>query len=217
MAGTITALRLQKKNKERVNVFLDDEYAFALSVTDAAGLRKGQLLSDADIGELRAAGDLHKVYSQALRYLGYRPRSSSELRRYLQGKTPEAATVDAVLARLEREQLVDDAAFARFWIEDRSRFRPRSARALRHELRRKGLAPDVIDQALADLDEEAAAWDAAAKKLSSWRHLDQDAFDRKLLGHLSRRGFSYGIARSTCERAWAALHDEDSPDHSDLF
>ena len=217
MAGTITALRLQKKNKERVNIFLDDEYAFALGVTDAAGLRKGQHLSDVEIAELRAAGDIHKAYNQAVRYLGYRPRSASELRRYLAGKKYDDEIVESVLTRLARENLLDDLAFARFWIEDRSRFRPRSARALRHELRQKGIAPDVIDAALTDLDEETAAWDAAVKKLSGWRHLERDAFDQKMLGHLSRRGFNYGLARNACDRAWAALHDEDSPDYANPF
>ena len=205
MAGTITALRVQKKNKERVNVYIDEKYAFAVGLNTALELRKGQQLSDAQMAELRAAGEENKAYHQVLRYLGMRPRSTTEIRRYLARKECDAALIDHVVERVTREGYLDDQAFADFWVDNRTRFRPRSARALRHELREKGVAPDVIDQALTELDEGDAAWDAVAGRLDRWRDLDEREFAQKLIGFLSRRGFSYAVARATCDRAWDQL------------
>lgn len=209
MAGVITALRVQKKNRERVNVYIDEQYAFAVGMNTALQLRKGQQLSDAEMAELRAAGEENKAYHQVLRYLGMRPRSTAELRRYLAGKDYDPALIDHVIARVTDAGYLDDQAFADFWVENRMRFRPRSARALRHELREKGVEPAVIDRALAALDESDAAWDAVSGRLERWRNLDEREFAHKLIGYLSRRGFSYAVARATCDRAWAALQDEE--------
>lgn len=208
MPGEITALRLQKKNRERVNVYLDGKYAFAVGIETAAELHKGRHLSDAEIAQLRAAGEENKAYHQVLRYIGMRPRSTAEVRRYLARKEYDAALIDHVIARVERTGYLDDHAFAAFWVDNRTRFRPRSARALRHELREKGIDRAIIDAALSDLDEADAAWDAVAGRLERWRDLDERAFAQKLIGFLSRRGFSYDVARSVCERAWDALHAE---------
>lgn len=209
MTGIITALRVQKKNRERVNVYIDEKYAFAVGMNTALQLRKGQQLSDAEIAELRAAGEENKAYHQVLRYLGMRPRSTAEIRRYLAGKEYDPALIDQVIARVTDAGYLDDAAFADFWVENRMRFRPRSARALRHELREKGVEPAVIDRALAALDESDAAWDAVSGRIERWRTLDEREFAHKLIGFLSRRGFSYAVARATCDRAWSAFQDEE--------
>ncbi len=199
---TITALKLQQKNKDRVNLFLDGEYAFAVSFTAASELHRGQELTESQVAELKQEGERNKAYHQAIRFLGVRPRSTSEVMRKLKEKGHDELLIEAVIERLVDAGYVDDAAFARFWVEDRTRFRPRSARALRYELRQKGVHSDVIDDAVADLDEEGAAWDAAVAKLDGWRRLDENQFRKKASGFLSRRGFNYGIVRATVDRAW---------------
>ncbi len=206
---TITALKLQQKNKDRVNLFLDGEYAFAVSFSAASDLRRGQELTELQISELKQEGERNKAYHQAVRFLGVRPRSASEMTRKLKEKGHDELLIEAVIERLVDAGYVDDAAFARFWVEDRTRFRPRSAHALRYELRQKGVDSDVIDEAVADLDEESAAWDAATAKLDGWRRLDEPQFRKKASGFLSRRGFNYGIVRATVDRAWNEINGED--------
>lgn len=125
MAGTITALKFQKRNRERVNIYLDGEYALALTAVAAAELRIGQFLSDAEIAALQAADARDKAYQSAVRFLGYRPRSRQEIERHLQGKGIPADVVESVLDRLAREEYLDDRAFAAYWVENRERFKPR--------------------------------------------------------------------------------------------
>ena len=216
MAGKITALKLQKRDKERVNVFLDDVYAFAVTVVVAARLRKGQYLSDEEIAALKLGDERDKAFHRAIRLLAMRPRSQAEVVRYLRDKGYTEEVVEDVVKRLLEQQYLDDEAFARFWLEDRERFRPKGERALRYELRQKGIADHIIDPLVADLDEEAAAWAALEKKLYQWRSVTKDGLKRKVISFLSRRGFNYEIANNAFRRACETLNIEDTSEFEDI-
>lgn len=203
MAGTITALKVQKKNRDRVSVYLDGRYAFGLPAIVAAGLRRGQVLSDAEIEGIKGQGANETAYNRALDYLSSRPRSRAELTEYLAKREVAESDIAAIVDRLERAGLLDDEAFARFWIDNRERFRPRGARALRYELRNKGISHSVIDRALSGLDEATGAYRAAEKKARQLGQLDENTFRQKLVEYLARRGFDYNVARDAAERHWA--------------
>lgn len=203
MAGTITALKVQKKNRDRVSVYLDGRYAFGLPAIVAAGLRRGQVLSDAEIEGIKGQGANETAYNRALDYLSSRPRSRAELTEYLAKREVADSDIAAIVDRLERAGLLDDEAFARFWIDNRERFRPRGARALRYELRNKGISHSVIDRALSGLDEATGAYRAAEKKARQLGQLDENTFRQKLVEYLARRGFDYNVARDAAERHWA--------------
>jgi len=212
MAGTITSLQIQKNNKERVNVYLDEEYAFAVTILVAATLKKGQFLSDEEITRLKQQDDRDKAYNQALRFLGFRARSQTEIERYLRGKNYSPETIDQTLKRLAEGQYLDDSAFAQAWVEDRGRFKPRSRQALQYELRQKGVDPEAIEEALGDIDEDDLAWRALEGKLRQWQQLPELDFKKKAMGFLSRRGFGYEVAQETAERAWAVISGTADPE-----
>jgi regulatory protein len=209
MAGTITALKFQQRNQERVSVYLDGEYAFGLAAVEAARLCKGQVLSDAEIAALQAQDERNRAFDQAVRFLSYRPRSRTEVERFLRGKAfPQEATAEAV-ERLEQAGYLDDAAFARFWVQDREQFKPRSQHALRYELRQKGVSDETIAQALGQLDDEAAAWRAIASRLPRWAGLPREELRQKVAGYLSRRGFDYGTIAVILKQVYQTLDRED--------
>jgi regulatory protein len=222
MAGTITALVAQKRNKERVNVYLDGEFAFGLALIEAIKLHKGQQLTDEDIARLKALDEIEVARDRALNFLSYRPRSSEEVRRNLRDKPFAESTIETVIERLEGAGLIDDEAFARFWVDNRERFGPRSHRALRHELRQKGVSDAAVEAALADLDEEDSAYRAASAKLQRYARADEETFRKRLGGFLSRRGFSYGIIRDVLDRLWEEqtmqheLSEQDTLDGVDM-
>jgi regulatory protein len=205
MAGKITALEFQKKNPDRVSVFLDGSFAFGLPAIIAARLKQGQVLSDAEIQSLEAEGSIEAAYDRTLNYLSYRPRSRAEVERYLQKRGLSEAQIEPVAQRLERAGLLDDEAFARYWVENRERHRPRGPRALRYELRQKGVSNETIDRAVASVDVPDSAYRCAGPKARQLAHLDQGTFMKKLVAYLARRGFDYEIARETAGRYWAEL------------
>jgi len=215
MAGTITALVAQKKNKDRVSVFLDGKFAFGLAAIEAIQLKRGQVLSDADIERLRERDTVEKAHERALHFLSFRPRSEAEVRRNLQDGKFAPEMIERAVERLKRAGLVDDRAFGQYWLENRGQFSPRSARALKHELRQKGVDPASIDAALraAGHDEGEAAFQAALPRARRLAHLETQEFRQKLGAYLGRRGFTYEVASEAVRRAWQAVRSQP-PDSS---
>lgn len=221
MAGRITALEPQQRDKDRVNVYLDGTFAFGLAALVAARLRVGEWLSDEAIATLRAEDTTEKAHEKALQYLAFRPRSEAELRRYLAEQGFSATVVDEIISRLSAVALVDDQDFSRFWVDNRARFRPRGKRALVAELRQKGIAPADAEAALADYDETAAGWALAREQARRLAHLPPDQFRRRLSDRLARRGFSYDLiqeilAAITSPADFSSISDipeEESEDH----
>jgi len=223
MAHKITAITVQKHNPQRVNIFLDGEFAFGLARIVAAWLQVGQELSDEEIARLRESDAQEQAYQRALRYVGYRPRTEAELRRYLAQRGAAEAHIEAAIARLRDLNLVDDTAFAHAWVADRITFHPRGRRALRAEMRQKGLAEDTIDQTLENIDEAALAYQAAQKGVRRYRNLEWPAFRQKMTAYLARRGFPYSIVQEAVQRVWQETHPdfpsaspaEDIPDNEE--
>lgn len=205
MAGKITAIEVQKWRKDRVNVYIDDEYAFSLQEILAATLKRGQGLTDEEIAKLRQQDAIESMYEKALFYLSFRPRSEQEMRRYLRDKGLDDEQGEQILARLRRSRLVDDQDFAQFWVQSRQAHRPRGKRALRAELSRKGVPRDVIDESIQNVDEEAQAFEAARSVVRRLASLEQRLFFHRLLGYLQRRGFGYDIAIKVAKVLWQEM------------
>jgi regulatory protein len=206
--GKITALQAQKRNRERLNVYLSGQYAFSLALGAAVGLHLGQFLTAEEIARLQTQDEYEKAKESALRFIGYRPRSIAEVRQNLRGKGVDDTIIEQVVNRLAELELLDDAAFARYWVEQRETFKPRSPLALRQELQQKGLDRQVIEEALAELDATAAARRAAEQQAGRWQHLDKESFYQKMGGFLQRRGFSYSIVREVTDEVWEGVKRE---------
>ncbi len=255
MAGTITALSFQKRNPDRVSVFLDGKFAFGLAALDAAQLRRGQTLSDGEIAHLQTLNLRSKAYDRAVAFLAVRPRSIWEvqqnLRRYRPGRkrrratdkagSPKAEaefdelsakeqetreaeaeeeksaqnrklpdeTIEWVIQKLTDQGYVDDRAFAQYWIEQRNQFKPMAPRALRYELRKKGIGAEIIDALVTEqVDADEAALDAARSRAYRWQHLNHDEFQHKMAGFLQRRGFSWSVVSTAMETVWQEIQAE---------
>lgn len=210
--GIITALQIQKRDKERVNVFIDGEFAFGLNVLDAAQLRKGQVLAEAEIVALRDADAVVQAVNTAAHFLSYRPRSEQEVRQNLKAKETSEAVIDAAVEKMAAMGYLDDAAFARYWVENRSQFKPLSHRALRQELRQKGLADAVIAEVLDEQNESELAHKAATTQLRKLRNQPLREFKTKMNAFLQRRGFSYSTTQDVVASLIETLESDD-PDY----
>lgn len=202
MSGRITAIEPQARHPNRFNLYIDDRFALGLSALVAAKLHVGEVLSAADLAALDEADAFENAHERALRFLEPRPRSTAEVREHLRKKQLAPELIDRVIARLTDAGLLDDAAFAKYWVDNREQFRPRAGRALRFELRRKGLSSSDIQAAIGDVDEAESAYRAGvarAKRLSGLEHRE---FMEKLGAFLMRRGFNYGTAKDAAERLW---------------
>ncbi|MDZ4767664.1 MAG: RecX family transcriptional regulator [Chloroflexota bacterium] len=195
-----------------MNVFLDEEYVFSLPLDEAARLSKGQTLTDAEVEALMEQSAVGLALDQGLRLLAMRPRSASEITQHLTRSGVAVPVVGRAVDRLTELGYLDDWAFASFWVQERMRFKPTSPRALRYELKQKGVENAVIDAALEVLDGDEAAYRAAATQIKKLRGTSKRVFQEKLNAVLLRRGFSFSQARQTIRR-WIDELEADTPDY----
>lgn len=208
---TITAIEPQQKHPQRVNIYLDGEFAFGLAHIIAAWLKVGQGLDDEKIAALQADDARESTYQKALHFLSYRPRSSQEVRQNLIKRGCDHTLVEETISRLQDAGQVNDEDFARAWVENCNTFRPRSKSALRVELRRKGLDEEIVQAVLEEqVDEQALAFEAARKQARRYASLEYAEFRQKLGGFLARRGFSYTTLAPVVSEVWKEIQTADA-------
>jgi regulatory protein len=205
----ITAIEVQKRSPNRVNIHLDGEFAFGLARIVAAWLRVGQELSDEKIEQLQLEDAREWAYQQAMLFLSYRARSESEIRHNLRKHEIPESVIEQTLERLRQDGLANDHQFARAWVENRTVFRPRSRRMMAMELRQKGLDEEAVSSAVESVDDEALAYEAAQKRIARLKSLEWNEFRKKLSDFLARRGFSYSVIAPVVTRLWNEAHKDE--------
>jgi regulatory protein len=169
------------------------------------GLRSGARLAATDLDAIHSAQAREDAMASALRLVSYRQRSEKELRDRLRRRGTPDAVIDSTLARLKELRLVDDAAFATAWVENRDSFQPRSARLLATELRAKGVSAAVAEASTATVDEAAAAYRAGIKRARVLAGRTYEEFRRKVGEFLLRRGFDYETSREAVDALWREM------------
>ncbi len=209
MTRRITSLKLQKRNHQRVNVYLDGEYAFGLTRIVAAWLAVGTELSEEKIAQLQAEDQREMAYQRALNLLNFRPRTEAEIRQNLRRHNMEEEIIQYVLERLKDNGLVNDAGFAQIWVDNRAEIRPRSRRALAFELKQRGVDSAIIEETLDKVDDSAMAYQAAQRQAQKIKNYEWREFRLKMLRYLAQRGFAYDVSAETARRIWEGLHNTE--------
>ena len=200
-------------NPDRINLFVDVRFLMGVNavIVLQMGLRLEQELSPEQLEQLHIEEIEQRAVDRALNYLSYRPRSREEVRRYLRRKETPPEIIETALARLDRLDFVNDRTFAGFWIDSREHFSPRGARALKNELRMKGVERDVVDELVNDDQDEERALRAGRKKamtLVNTPNIDYVTFRNRLGSFLQRRGFGYQVVTRTVRELWKELKEE---------
>lgn len=159
-----------------------------------------------------------KVYDRALNMLAFRARSSAELARSLVRKGEAKEHVDAAVARLQEQGLLDDAAFAASFTRAKVIGAQQSRRRVQQDLARKGVAREVTDAAIAtvfeeeQVDQREVVEQAARKKLRSLKQLEPATRRRRLYAFLARRGYDSEDIRKAMESVGEELRGGEETD-----
>ena len=199
----ITDLKQGVKNPDRVNVYVTDQFAFSLDVAQVVdlGVKKGLVISEDKLLELKKASEFGKLYQRTLEWVLMRPHSERECRDYLKKKIFEKKLdkeyVDLIIEKLRAKKYLDDYRFAEWYAENRFYKKGVSLKRLKIELMKKGIAKDIIDEALSKTsrNDEEEILKIIAKKRS--RYSD----DEKLIAYLCRQGFQYGLVQEMVARS----------------
>ena len=199
----IIATLRKERGKMRVTLESGQELLVPLSLFHERPLAAGQPLDLEAYDQWLLLRQYRHALDRAVGYLAARARSRRELESRLLRCGYRPATVEMVLYKLEREKLMDDASFAKQWVEARSG-RTLGKRRIAQELQRKGVSRAHAEEALGAVDEgaEAEACRKAAEKLAARYSREEPRLAlQKLAQALVRRGFGWDDARHAAERA----------------
>jgi len=144
-----------------------------------------------------------RAKNNAYLLLRTRPRSEEEIRQRLKLKGYDYTVIDGVVDDLKRTGNIDDAKFARFWIDSRMHMNPMGDVILRNELKSKGVNDSVIEATLQDkaklYDEYEVAFSMAEERYKRFQKLDKRKALKRVYDFLLRRGFKYDTIRKITE------------------
>jgi regulatory protein len=207
----ITAISVQARDKDRVNVAVDGKYRLSLDILQLGdlGIKIGNEYTEQEMTALEEESQFGKLYSRALEYALMRPRSQREVKDYLYRKTRDTRTklgavkkgvsvqlTERVFERLVQKGYVDDEKFAAFWIENRNQRKGTSMRKLSAELSAKGIERTIIERLLSETDREDT--NELQKIIAKKRSRYDD--EQKFMAYLARQGFSYDDIKEALQK-----------------
>ncbi|WP_374722575.1 recombination regulator RecX [Peribacillus tepidiphilus] len=194
----ITRITVQKKLKDRYNIFLDkgrgEEYAFSVSedVLIKHGLKKGMEIDELDIMEIQYQEDIQKAYTQSIQFLSIRMRSEQEVRQHLKKKEWDAPIIQEVIHKLKKFNYINDLEFAKAYVRTQINTTKKGPQLITKELNEKGVAEDSIQEAIKEYDEHLQIEHARAlieKNKKSSKRISTVEYKRKMEQMLFSKGF----------------------------
>ena len=193
----ITRIEYQKKNINRVSIYIDNKFAFGLTdeIRYKYNLKVDDVIEQEFIDDILKAEELNKVIYNALNLLSYRQRSEKEIYDSLKRKGFDDANIDKAIEYLKSYKYLDDNAFATSFINDKKHLNKLGSTRIKYELIKKGVSKEIIETTLEiDSDEEyEVALELASKKINNYKGQDKNAIYRKLGGFLQRKGYPYDV------------------------
>lgn len=210
--GEITALEPQKKTlrlrsgqgPKRVNLFVDGKFVLGLDLETAVKekLEIGKEITPQDLKYLTEVSGRQKILDRVFRFLSFRPRSKKEVRDYLLKKKIDPQEAEDITQELVKKNYLNDEEFARWWVEQRAILQPKGWRALKMELRQKGVEEEIIEGIMnyeSGTKEKELAQKVVEKKSRSMGKLPPQVLKEKLLAALLRRGFDWEVAKGVID------------------
>lgn len=204
----ITDISPQKRLPGRVNIYIDDVFAFGASeqfVVDQ-GLRVNKSLTAQEYDLLLAEVVVDAAFQACLNFLSFRPRAIAEVEQYLGKKYPQLSSdiVASLIARLSKIGYLDDEAFARWWVQQRREVGKRwGPHKIKQELVMKGVAPETIETVLKESQGTTSDKELIVRELAKLQRKfpDMQSFETrtKVMNALARRGFSWDVIKETVE------------------
>jgi|SRR3989344_201047 len=195
----VTAIK-KKGQKNQFDIYIDGKKLIFLSGDKVvkSKLKPGVELSETELNSLKAESAQDIYLNRCIRFASFRPRSRAETTKFIKRIKTPAVLVDTILNNLSHLGLINDLEFAKWWIDQRQTFRPKSTQVVSRELMQKGIDRETINQVnmVSSISEEVLAGKAIAGKLSRLKSLPPKEFRQKAIAFLQRRGFKWETIKS---------------------
>lgn len=206
----ITAIK-KERGKYRVTINDAEDVLVPVGLMRERPLKEGQLIDMEDYDSWLMVRQYRFALDRAVGYLAARARSTKEIEQKLLQAGYRPSTVEMVIYKLQRENLLDDADFARQWVESRQNHKLGRSR-IAQELRRKGVSQEEAEEALAIIEDEdqlsgaIALAEKAATRIKPGEDIRKAS--SRIAGMLARRGYSWDIAKQAIQQALSAEMEE---------
>ncbi|MDQ5913663.1 MAG: regulatory protein [Patescibacteria group bacterium] len=201
--STITDIKQQVKNPNKLSIFVDGKYSFSLTLdqlTDQKEVRVGKDIAEEELTRLKDLSKLTNHYIRMVSLIYARPRSEREIVTKLKLKKLEPEEIEELVAKLKKAELLNDQHFAEWWVEGRKNSKPISKRKLQNELSQKGIKADISQDVIANNFSEEDELESLKKLIEKKK--DKYPDQQKLMAYLASKGFGYSIIKN-------ALSDDD--------
>ncbi|OMF83290.1 regulatory protein RecX [Paenibacillus glucanolyticus] len=188
----VTSVEMLRKPKHRYQIAFGP---YQMTVHEDVMLKyrllKGNVFRKEELQEIIVADERQRAYVEALNHLSRKPRTAKEISQRLQQKGFEQNSVETTLERLEKDNLVDDALYAKMWAEQRMTSHKKGRLWVKQELRQKGIGTELISEALGEISADAELESALTVGRKKWQQTHGEQLDRKRKtgAYLMRRGF----------------------------
>lgn len=217
----ITLVEKQKRGKHRYNIFLNEEYAFSVheDILIKHRLVKGESVDLQDIERIIQDEERNNSYMKALRAIGRRPHSSSELKRKLKESGYEPPIIEWVIEKLASQNYLNDEEFAKMWTDSRIISQKKGRNLVRQELQQKGIDKELVKHAMENINQEDEIAGAMKLAQTKWKQTSGEVFDkkRKTAAFLMRRGYTGAVVTKVLGQLSSEPSEDDFEIHDDSF
>ncbi|OGH05776.1 MAG: hypothetical protein A2W22_06705 [Candidatus Levybacteria bacterium RBG_16_35_11] len=149
--------------------------------------------------------DFEKNYNRVLRFLSFRPRSKKEILDYLNKKKVSEEVAKKIIKKLLEYKFLDDFEFAKMWIAERTKLKPRALRIIKNELKQKGISQENLESIIQNEELQIPsdfqmAFTLAQKRLKKYKNLSKREFFEKMGRYLASKGFNYETIKKVVSR-----------------
>lgn len=213
----ITKIEFQKNNKDRLNIYLDDSFAFGIDINIMIkySLSKNMELEEEFIDEILKAEEEINVYNYALSVLSRNAKSEKQLRDKMQEKGYDRQFIDSAIIRLKQQKYLDDERYSEMLISSKISISKYGKRKIKETLYERGINREIIDEKLSqisDEDELERACNLGAKKIRTLKEEDTLKKSIKLSNYLINKGFEFSIVK----KAVSILFDRSCDDFDEI-
>ncbi|MDU0201281.1 regulatory protein RecX [Paenibacillus sp. MAH-36] len=217
----ITLVEKQKRGKHRYNIFLNEEYAFSVheDILIKHRLVKGESVDLQDMERIIQDEEQNNAYMKALRAIGRRPHSSSELKRKLKESGYEPPIIEWVIEKLASQNYLNDEEFAKMWTDSRIISQKKGRNLVRQELQQKGIDKELVKHAMENINQEDEIAGAMKLAQTKWKQTSGELFDkkRKTAAFLMRRGYTGAVVTKVLGQLSSEPSEDDFEIHDDSF
>lgn len=201
----ITSIEIQKRNKNRCNIFIDGEYSFSISndLVYKNSLKVNMEVNEVDLLSIADADNFYKCKESALRIVERSYKSEKELRDKLIEKGYGSKEINKVIDFLKEYNFINNRAYAEMYCKDR--IRSQGSNKIKYSLIRKGIEENIINEVISNIDnekEEDSASELCRKKYEQLIRRENDVYKikNKLYTFLVGRGYNYSLVKDVINK-----------------